>query len=86
MTQLTPAPIAMYSLRVSGDEYVLYDGRPTDPLVSGKKRKRKSRQGRVSEAPEWLQVILSTAILRDEKEPYWVTLDKNLHMIEFLEL
>lgn len=86
MTELAPTPIPMYSLRVSGDEYVLYDGRPTDPLVPGKKRKRKSKRGRLSNAPEWLQVIISTAILRDEKEPYWVVLDKNLHMIEFLRL
>lgn len=75
MTQ--PAP--EYTLRVAGNYYTLYHG-----AVWG--AKNKARKGDIRKAEPWLQVILYTAVLRGEKEPYWVTLDKNLHMIEFLGL
>lgn len=75
MTQPTPE----YSLRVAGNQYTLYHG-----VVGG--ATSKARKGDIRKAEPWLQVILDTAILRGETEPYWVSLDKNLHMIEFLEL
>lgn len=69
-----------YVLRVAGDEYMLYYG------SVGATHKGPPRSGLLEDAPPWLQVIVATAVLRGEKEPYFVTLDKNLHMLTFLDI